>query len=53
MECFENGILSKEDTNGIELKFGNAEAMLEVIELIARRKGIGNLLAEGVLRGPI
>jgi len=50
MECFEHGILSKEDTGGIDLKFGNAEAMLEIIELIARRKGIGNLLAKGVLQ---
>ncbi|MBI4187952.1 MAG: aldehyde ferredoxin oxidoreductase C-terminal domain-containing protein [Chloroflexi bacterium] len=50
MECFENGLLSIEDTNGIELKFGNAEAMLKIIELIARREGIGNLLAEGSAR---
>ncbi|MFC1934321.1 aldehyde ferredoxin oxidoreductase family protein [Chloroflexota bacterium] len=47
MECFENGLLSIEDTNGIELRFGNAEAMLKIIELIAKREGIGNLLAEG------
>ncbi len=48
MECFEKGILNKEQTNGLELKFGNAEALLEAIELIAKREGIGNLLAEGV-----
>jgi len=47
MECFENGLLSIKDTNGIELRFGNDEAMLKVIELIARREGIGDLLAEG------
>ena len=47
MECFENGLLSTEDTDGIELRFGNAEAMLRMIELIARREGIGDLLAEG------
>jgi aldehyde:ferredoxin oxidoreductase len=50
MECFENGLLTTNDTNGIELKFGNAEAMVKLIELIARREGIGDLLAEGVAR---
>ncbi len=48
MECFEKGLLTIKDTDGIELRFGNAEAMLRVIELIARREGIGALLAEGV-----
>jgi len=38
------------DTDGIELRFGNAEAMLQMIERIARRQGIGDLLAEGVKR---
>lgn len=50
MECFENGLLTKEDTGGIDLRFGNAEAMLEMIERIARRDGLGDLLAEGVRR---
>ena len=50
MECFENGLLSTKDTGGIELRFGNAEAMLRCIELIARREGIGELLAEGSVR---
>jgi len=50
MECFQNGLLTKEDTGGIELTFGNAEAMLKMIELIARREGIGDLLAEGSAR---
>jgi aldehyde:ferredoxin oxidoreductase len=50
MECFERGLLTTKDTDGIELRFGNDEAMLEVIELIARRQGIGNLLAEGTAR---
>jgi aldehyde:ferredoxin oxidoreductase len=50
MECFENGLLTTEDTGGIDLKFGNADAMLETIELIARREGIGNLLAEGTAK---
>jgi len=47
MECYENGLLTKKDTGGIDLKFGNAEAMLEMIEKIAHREGIGKLLAEG------
>jgi len=50
MECFENGLISKEDTGGIDLRFGNAKAMLQAIELIARREGIGDLLAEGSAR---
>ena len=50
MECFENGLLTSEDTGGIELIFGNADAMLMMIELIARREGIGDLLAEGSAR---
>lgn len=50
MECFENGVLGLKDTDGIELRFGNHEAMLKVIELIAARQGIGSLLADGVAR---
>lgn len=50
MECYEKGIISKEDTNGLELVFGNAEALVTAIELIAKREGIGGLLAEGVKR---
>ena len=50
MECFEKGLLSTHDTGGIELRFGNDEAMLRCIELIARREGIGALLAEGTAR---
>jgi len=48
MECFEKGLLSGEDTEGIELTFGNYEALLQVIEKIGTRSGIGGLLAEGV-----
>ncbi len=47
MECFERGLLSTKDTGGIELRFGNDEAMLKCIELIARREGFGDLLANG------
>ncbi|MFC1887079.1 aldehyde ferredoxin oxidoreductase C-terminal domain-containing protein, partial [Thermodesulfobacteriota bacterium] len=47
MECFENGILTEKDTDGIQLKFGNAEAMIEMLERMALRKGFGDVLAEG------
>jgi len=50
MECYEDGILTKEDTGGLELRFGNADAMLQLLEMVAYRKGIGDLLAEGVKR---
>lgn len=50
MECFENGILTKEDTGGLDLKFGNAEAMVKMTEMIAKREGLGDILAEGVKR---
>lgn len=50
MECFENGILTTRDTDGVELKFGNADAMLQMVEMIARRRGVGDLLAEGTKR---
>ncbi|HHE71988.1 MAG TPA: aldehyde:ferredoxin oxidoreductase, partial [Chloroflexi bacterium] len=43
MDCFEQGILTVEDTWGIELRFGSAEAMVEVTELIAKREGVGDL----------
>ncbi len=48
IECFENGILTKEDTGGIELTWGNSEAIIEITEKMARRKGFGMVLAEGV-----
>jgi aldehyde:ferredoxin oxidoreductase len=50
MECYQRGILSKEDCGGIALKWGSVEALLKMIELIARRKGLGDLLAEGTKR---
>jgi aldehyde:ferredoxin oxidoreductase len=50
MECFEEGLLTLEDTNGINLQFGNSDGMLKMIELIARREGVGDLIAEGSAR---
>jgi aldehyde:ferredoxin oxidoreductase len=50
MECFERGIVGPEDTGGVELCFGNAEALVKMVEMIAHREGIGDLLAEGPVR---
>ena len=50
MECFEQGILTEKDTGGLKLNFGNAQAMVQLVEMIARREGIGETLAEGVAR---
>jgi aldehyde:ferredoxin oxidoreductase len=48
MECFEKGILTKEDVGGLDLRFGNHAEAVKLFELIAHRKGFGNLCAEGV-----
>ena len=50
MDCFENGLITENDTDGIQLNFGNADAMVKMVEMIANRQGIGDLLAEGVKR---
>lgn len=50
MEWFEKGLIDKETTGGIDLSFGNAEAMVKMTEMIANREGYGDILAEGSLR---
>ncbi len=51
MDCYENGIINKKDTEGLDLRFGNAEAMVETIKLMGSRKGwLGDVLAEGSMR---
>ncbi len=50
MECYEHGLISPEDTDGLDLRFGNGEVLLPLIEMIATRTGFGNLLAEGSKR---
>lgn len=50
MECFEHGILTESDTDGLELRFGNGAAMLALVERIVHRQGLGDILAEGVAR---
>jgi aldehyde:ferredoxin oxidoreductase len=50
LECYEKGILSREDTGGIELRWGDARASLALLEKMIAREGIGDLLADGVKR---
>jgi aldehyde:ferredoxin oxidoreductase len=48
MECYENGILTKEDVAGMDLSWGNPDALPELVRMISFREGIGDMLAEGV-----
>ena len=50
MECYEKGALKKEDLDGLEMTWGNAEAALALLKNIAHRRGYGDTLAEGVKR---
>jgi len=50
MECYERGLITKEDTGGLELNFGNGEAMVELLRKMALREDIGDVMAEGVKR---
>lgn len=50
MECFEKGYLSEKDTGGIKLEWGDCETSMKVLEMIARREGFGDILAEGNIR---
>jgi len=50
MEAFEARVLNLEDTGGLELRFGNAEAMVKLTEMIGNRQGFGDVLAEGSAR---
>jgi aldehyde:ferredoxin oxidoreductase len=50
MECYEKGILTREDTGGLEMTWGNVEAIRAMVRKIAYREGIGDMLAEGVRR---
>lgn len=47
-ECYERGIIKSRDTEGLEPSFGDSEAVFELIQKIAKREGIGDVLAEGV-----
>jgi len=48
MECWEKGILTPADTDGLDLSWGNATAMVALVEKIVRREGLGDILADGV-----
>jgi aldehyde:ferredoxin oxidoreductase len=50
MDCFERGLLGPEDTGGIDLRFGSAEALVRTVELVGRREGFGHVLGEGSAR---
>jgi aldehyde:ferredoxin oxidoreductase len=51
MDCYEHGVITKEQTDGIDLSFGNAEALIAIIHKIGKREGwLGNILAEGVAK---
>lgn len=47
MECYEKGVLTEKDTDGLELRFGDSNVMIRLVHKIAKREGVGNLLAEG------
>jgi len=47
IECFENGILTREDTGGLELRWGDSRSIIALIEKMIKREGIGNILADG------
>jgi len=48
IECYENGLITKEDTDGMELTWGNHRAIVAMTEKMARREGLGDILADGV-----
>jgi aldehyde:ferredoxin oxidoreductase len=48
MELYERGLITREDTDGIDARFGNAQALVDLVRLIGERRGIGDLLAEGM-----
>ncbi|MCX7912098.1 MAG: aldehyde ferredoxin oxidoreductase family protein [Dehalococcoidales bacterium] len=50
IECYENGILTKKDTGGIDLRWGNHQAIVAMTEKLAKREGLGDILADGVKR---
>jgi aldehyde:ferredoxin oxidoreductase len=50
MECYERGLLTREQLDGLDMRWGNVEATEALLEKVAHREGIGDLLAEGVMR---
>jgi len=50
MECYEKGVFTKKDLDGLDIRWGNVEAVRAMLNKIAKREGIGDLLADGVMR---
>ena len=50
IECYEKGLMTREDTDGLEMTWGNGEAIMAMLQKITSRQGFGNILAEGVMR---
>jgi aldehyde:ferredoxin oxidoreductase len=50
MECYEKGFITKDDLGGLEMRWGNVEAVRQLLHMVAHRVGFGNILAEGVKR---
>lgn len=48
IECFENGLIDLEDTGGVELTWSNDDGIMEMLHLIGKREGFGDLLADGM-----
>jgi aldehyde:ferredoxin oxidoreductase len=50
IDCFENGVIDAKDTDGIEMKWGDIDAVLKMVDKVSRREGFGDVLADGVKR---
>lgn len=50
MDCYENGILTQDQLGGVDARFGNGEALVQLAEMIAKREGFGDKMAEGTAR---
>ena len=50
MECWEHGLITRKDTNGLELEWGNHQNVVQLVQKIINREGIGDILADGVWR---
>jgi aldehyde:ferredoxin oxidoreductase len=50
IECYEKGLINSKDTDGLEMKWGNGEAIMAMLKKVAYREGFGNILAEGTMR---
>jgi aldehyde:ferredoxin oxidoreductase len=48
IECYENGILTKKDTDGLEMTWGNTETIVSMTEKLGKREGFGDIIADGV-----